>query len=193
MAMKDCIRRLEKAGKPLTEKQLNALQTAKDEGLSDDLAVRKVVLMAHQNVVDIVGRAREEGATVAPFSNPVIGALQFQTKALTKIADRKNEINEQVDTLSDDYARRKILQGWVNLIQLDPSKFPATIIDLTDDKQVMDAMLQLTFSKSQEQLAKYGLEGKTHQELFDNFRKMQAEMPEILEKIKKLQEEKPWL
>jgi hypothetical protein len=188
--MKDCIRRLEKAGKPLTEKQLNALQTAKDEGLSDDLAVRKVVLMAHQNVVDIVGRAREEGATVAPFSNPVIGALQFQTKALTKIADRKNEINEQVDTLSDDYARRKILQGWVNLIQLDPSKFPATIIDLTDDKQVMDAMLQLTFSKSQEQLAKYGLEGKTHQELFDNFRKMQAEMPEILEKIKKLQEEK---
>jgi len=194
MAMKDCIRRLEKAGKPLTPKQHEALQEALNDGLTEDQAVRRVALMAHQNVIDIASRAQEEGATVAPLANPVSDIVQFQSKALTKLNDLTEETNKKIADKAGRFTDITSLEGWVRTLRT-PSGVLTDIdstgkhvwIDLNNDKQVLDAMVQLTFNPDKvKNREKFGLTGESANEMFDSFRALQAEKQQLIEEIHEL-------
>ena len=190
MALKDCIKRLEKSGTPLTPKQLRALMEAKDAGLTDDQAVRKVALMAHQKVVDITVRARNEGATVEPFANPVSDVLQFQAKAMLKLVELTDKTNEQLAELSEEFRTIVFIEGYIRT-RKTPSGKPMGMqgdqrvyVDLNNDRQVLDAMLQLEFRPDlKEGREAFGLEGKGANEMFENFRAMQARKQELIEQM----------
>lgn len=99
MALNDCLRKLKRAGIKLTDDQLEVLNKALADGLSEDMAVRRALLLEHKNIVDIADRARNEGATLAPVTSPVTQAVEFQGKALEKIREERNAINDEITEL----------------------------------------------------------------------------------------------
>ena len=143
MALNDCIKRFERAGKPLKPEQIKALDAAIEEGLTDDQAVRRVSLMAHQNVIDIVQRARNEGATVTPVSNPVSELAKFQSRKMEELAKRKTEVTAETSKRLERWTAIREIEAVVGNIQrpgeanipVDIINNTITYFDITDESQ----------------------------------------------------------
>ena len=142
MALNDCIKKFERAGKPLKPEQLKALEKAKAEGLTDNDAIRRVSLMAHQNVIDVVGRARNEGAVVAPVANPVSELVKFQSRKLEDINKRKTEAKAETSSRLERWTAIREIEAIVGNVQRpNQANIPVDIInniityfDITDEK-----------------------------------------------------------
>jgi hypothetical protein len=197
MSFKNCIRRLKRAGVEITFEMEQEVSRLLDEGLTESQAVRRMVLAAHQNVIDITVRARNEGATVMPVANPVSELVTFQAKALQKIKDRQDEIQDRVSELTDRFTDITAIEGHIRT-RKTPSGVPIDIdetgrivnVDLENDQQVLDVMLQMMF-RPEEKTGReaLGLTGKTANEMLDSFRAMQAEKAEITKEINGLSDE----
>jgi hypothetical protein len=195
MALKDCIKRMEKAGRPLKPDQLKALEQAKDEGLSDNDAIRRVSLMAHQNIVDIAGRARNEGATLAPVANPLTDLAKFQASKLVKIVERKAKINAELEAKANRFedivdAEAFITANIMSMLRKDGAGIEvySSPIDLSDDKLVLDAMLQFQF-RPELNYERLGITGESANDMLDSFREQQAEKATIIDEIHELANE----
>lgn len=194
---KRCIRRLKKNGVEITLEVERKLEHLLEEGLTENQAVRHLVLASHQNVIDITTRAQEEGATVAPVENPVTDLVEFQAKALTKVKDRQEEIQDRVTELVDRFTDITALEGHV-MTRKTPSGVPIDIdeggrvvhVDLENDQQVLDVMLQFQF-RPEEKAGReaLGLTGKSANDMLQKFRELQAEKREISDEINKLTKE----
>jgi hypothetical protein len=190
MAMKDCIAKLKRAGVTVTESHIKALDAAVAEGLTEDQAVRRVALSAQRNVVDITLRAQSEGATLSPVANPVTDLAKFQSKALTKISDRKTEINKEIAVHHEAYLNVVSLEGHVREsrtlsgIPMDVVDGRSIWVDLNNDQQVLDVMIQMTFKPELERGRKaMGLTGDTALEMLQSFRDLQDTKQEHIDGI----------
>lgn len=173
MALKDC---LDKFGPSITDAQRKSLADSLANGLSDNQAVRIAQLMAHQNVVDIASRVREEtGIELTPVSNPVTQLAELQFRQVAEIEARRKEIQDSFRQKQDHFENITDLRAHFQSLV-------GTEKDLSDDKVLMDAILKFYWVKQKELKAGgaiMGLSGKNQFELLDNFRKLEAYESEI--------------
>lgn len=193
MAYKNCIAKLKKAGVKITPEHEAALEAAIAEGLSDDEAVRRLALMAHQNVIDIVNRARNEGAKVAPVKNPVTELAKFQSRKLEGIAKRRTKINDEINTatnrFSDIVDAEAFIRANIFSMMRKKNQLPSEVteefiksIDLSDDKLVLNAMLEFQF-RPELNFKRLGISGESANDMLDSFRAQQVEKQTLIDEI----------
>lgn len=99
MALQDCIKKLG----VVSREDRELLQQFLDEGLTDEQAVRRLLIQSQANVIDIAGRAREAGAVVAG-PRDVIGELRsFQNERLQRLLVERAGIEDQIAESNADY------------------------------------------------------------------------------------------
>lgn len=137
MALQDCIKKLGVVSKEDRE----LLQQFLDEGLTDEQAVRRLLIQSQANVVDIAGRAREAGATVTS-PRDVIGELRsFQNERLQRLLVDRAGIEDQIAESNAEYGD---MAGNIELLNAKMSQILGQPIDLTESS---DEQLEMVFGQ----------------------------------------------
>ena len=134
MALKDCIR---KVGKVSDDDQA-LLTSYLADGLSDEQAVRKLLLSAYRNVVDIADRARGLGATVEKKTDLLAEVKSIQAANLEAVRKQREEINQSLLTLDlrlDD----------IEVIQSHVIHGSGATIDIGDRQALLRRLSELLF------------------------------------------------
>lgn len=174
MALQDCIKKLGVVSKPDQKK----LQQFLEEGLTDEQAVRRLLIESNVDVIDIASRAREAGAVVRDAPNVLAEVRSFQNERLQKllveragIEDRIAESNAEYGDMAqnlamfNDHLQTKV--GWTK--------------DLEDmsDSEVRMAIGQLLFNPTvRSGLARgvLGIQGTTVNQIFDSLQSYRNSM-----------------
>lgn len=138
MALQDCIKKLG----VVSREDRELLQQFLDEGLTDEQAVRRLLIQSQANVVDIAGRAREAGATVvAP--RDIIGELRsFQNERLQRLLVERAGIEDQIAESNTEYGD---MRGNIELLNEKMSQVLGHPIDLTESS---DEQLEMVFGQA---------------------------------------------
>ena len=189
MALKDCIKKMERAGIPVSDAQKVAIENALAAGMTESQAIRAATLMAYQNVVDIANRARNEGATLAPFENTITKLVEFQARKLQQIEETKKELRTEAKKLSSEYTDVIDALHAVQRVRLNANKDTGAYVDVTDERQLLDAMTQLSFrSKETAGLKNLGLSGSAL-EMVAGYRKLEQRKIDIQNRFVELNKE----
>lgn len=177
MALKDCIKKL---GKAVSKQDVAQLEQFISDGLNDSQAVRKLLIGAHQNVIDIAGRARTEGAAVTPRPDVLVDITQMQTKNLEKIKAERDVLTAKIDELAEEEGEIGIVEDRVARKEFGGA------VDLTDDQAVMTSLSGMLFgNKKLREEGVMGLQGKTPIELLESFRDLQIRKEDIAVELSK--------
>ena len=98
MALKDCIKKFKGAIRPADVKRLKELLKS---GLSDDEAVRALIVESDEKVISITSRAAKQGATVATLKTAVDDVRSFVGAQEKKLRTRLAEIQKLSSNQSD--------------------------------------------------------------------------------------------
>ena len=100
MALKDCLKKL---GKSISPADTALLEEYLADGLTDEQAVRKLLLSSYQNVIDITNRVRAEGpVTTAPAKDVLVAVTKIQVRNLEKLEIERNKLTEKIDKLAEE-------------------------------------------------------------------------------------------
>ena len=179
MALEDCIAKFK--GK-ITGDQIAALEAAKDEGLTDEQAVRRVLLAAQVNVIDIADRARKQGAKLAPVPNPVSDVAKFQAATLEKIKAEREALTAENAKLKEELSDIETVRAGVKResgVGPGLSEQELQEIDLTKPQELTGLSNLLFRNKEGLKRGVFGLKGSTPLELAASYDKLLAREPEI--------------
>ena len=99
MALKDCLKKMKGQ---VSKQDIVQLEQYIAEGLTDQQAVRKLVIGSHQNVIDIADRARTEGVELAAGEVPVVKFIELQERNLEKVNAELSKLAGEMDDLKDE-------------------------------------------------------------------------------------------
>lgn len=171
MALKDCIKKL---GKVVNKADILELDGYISDGLTDQQAVRKLLIGANQNVIDIVSRAGKAGATLAPGELPaeVSDLVSMQGRNLEKFQQERQDLVDEGEELlleRDDIVR----------VEDEITAIAHKDVAILDDQELLDALSATLFKHKKLKAGVLGLKGNTPLELFDSYKALQARNDEI--------------
>ena len=181
MALQDCLKKL---GKAVSKADILELDGYISDGLTDQQAVRKLLISANQNVIDIAQRAGKAGATLAPGELPaaVSDIVSMQGRNLEKLAlerrDIKNTIDELILERKDIYRIFSVVESYTAEAKKNPYGPPIDFKKLTDS-EIIDALSATLFRYKKIKASGFGLQGSTPLELLGSFKALQARDDEI--------------
>lgn len=171
MALKDCIKKL---GAAISAADRKLLEQYISDGLDDVAAVRKLLLGANKNVIDITERARGEGATVTPGKNALVSVLELQGRNLSKVLDEREKSADEIEGLNEEYANIGFVE---DTVRADNEEY----FDIHNDAEALDSLTRMFFRNPD--LFKgegiHGLKGRTPLALLKSFRALQERKAEI--------------
>jgi len=173
MALKDCIKKMAKAGTPVSKADQASLQQFIDDGLTDDQAIRKLYIVANQNVIDITERARGEGATVAPSPQPISDLIEMSGRNLDKIQNEQAKLFTEKDDLEEELGEIYIVED-----QIDNQTVAGGV-----EGTILDALSAMLFANKGLKEGVFGLQGSTPLELLESFEALQVRKAEINERL----------
>lgn len=181
MALKDCLRKMEKAGVPVSDADTKLLETFIDQGMTDDEAVRRLIVQTDKKIVDIASRAVEEGGAKVVEQKDVLGevrafATALQNKQREALAAIQKETNELQIQQQDINFAEGIVKHW---------EHGGPSIDIYDDQQLQTRLSQMFFHEATGPLLRNGnlvsgiFKGSDPIKLYDSFKLMQSRSHEI--------------
>ena len=100
VAIQDCIKKI---GKAISPEDRALLEQYLDEGLSDEQAVRRLLVETTANVVSIATQARAAGAEVATPENVVAEIQNLSDEKMKRLFERREELTDQIDEINAEY------------------------------------------------------------------------------------------
>lgn len=191
MAIKDCIRKMKglvtKDDKALLEQYLA-------DGLTDDQAVRKLLLETDAEILSITKQAAEAGATVANRPDFLGEITSLQNKRVEKIREERVKIADEGRELNETYSDSKVVIDVVRTYwnTLPENKVDGGVprgIDIMDDQdlnKVLSSMLFNPSMRSNLQKGTFGLKGKAPLELLASFKILRDNQGDIRERLREL-------
>ena len=175
MALKDCIAKLRLAGHEVSQEDIDLLLSPEFAELSEAEAVRKLLLRAYQNVVDIADRARKLGAKVA--KNP---GLLAEVRSIQKAnLDALNAA--RLELLAED-SEIDLRLGEIEMVQATVVRGAGRFIDTSDRADLVRRLSGLLFTaKGLRGRGVMGLQGKTPLELLDSWDDLLVEQSALLD------------
>lgn len=178
MALRDCIKKFQDAGVPISPADIKKLEGFIAQGMSDTEAVRALKVEFDKKVVDIISAAKQRGATISTKRDILGEVRSFATAEEKKLRSRLAEIqkltNNESDlaqSIDDINFVEGIFKNW------EPG---GGSIDIYDDVELMNRINEMYFHPATGDLLRNGklvsgiIKGKTQNQLFDNFRDLQA-------------------
>lgn len=174
MALKDCIKKM-KGG--VSTADVASLEQYIEDGLNDEQAVRKLLIGASQNVVELAHRARTEGAELADVTSPLAKVIQFreerQGRALQKLANEQGKLSQEAADLTGELSDISIVNDRV-----------AELGGIETDEQILNGLTALLFgNKNLKEHAVFGLKGGSPLELLASFRQLQQRQGKIEQRL----------
>ena len=178
MALKDCLKKLGNISPADSE----LLEEYLADGLSDEQAVRKLLLSSYQNVIDITNRARTvQGVVAAPAKDVLVSVTKIQTRNLEKIEIERKKLTEKIDKLAEEEGEIGIIEDAVMRKSFGGG------VDLSDDQAVMTSLSGMLFgNQNLRTKGVLGLKGKTPLQLLKSFRELQVRGTDIRVEISHL-------
>jgi len=183
MALKDCIKKFQKAGVPISSADIEKLEAFIEQGMTDEQAVRALTVELDKKIVDIASYAASKGAQVQERKDVLGEVRSFAQAEEKKLRTRLAEIQKLTDAggalaqVSDDINFiESIFRHW------EPG---GPDIDVYDDTALMTRINEMFFHPATGDLLRNGklvmgmLKGKTQLQIFNNFRDLQDKREEI--------------
>ncbi len=174
MALKDCIKKMKRL---VSAEDVTTLEQYIEDGLSDEQAVRKLLIGASQNVIQLAARARTEGAKLTDVTTPLAKVAQFreerQGRALGKLAAERTQLASEAADLTGELSDIGIVNDRV-----------AELGGTETDEQILNGLTAILFgNKNLKQKAVFGLKGGTPLELLASYKKLQQRQGEIQQRL----------
>ena len=185
MSLKDCLKKMTKAGIPVSKDDQQTLQQYLDSGLTEDQAVDRLVVMSDKDIVDITLRAKKMGAAVANRPDFVAEIYELREKNLEEIRALRDEIQTEREALDDVYNE-------ISFIENDIRSWPAGggNININNVDELTTRIQAMWFSFNEAfRLGFIGdgiLQGNTHVEVVESFLEMQQRKTLVRERMNEL-------
>ena len=191
MALKDCIKKMKDL---VTHDDKALLKRYIDAGLSDDEAVRKLLLEADNNVLDITKRAAEAGASVANRPDFLGEIRSLQEKRADKLRAEQDKLAEERQGVNDTYGDSNTVIDTVKIYwnTLPENKGEGIVnygLDIYDDQDVSKVLSAMLFNpniRPNLQKGTFGLKGKTPLDLLESFKALRDNQAALRERLAEL-------
>ena len=190
MALKDCIRKMKGL---VTKDDIALLEQYLADGLTDDEAVRKLLVEADGNVVSIAKRAQAQGAAIQQRPDFIGEIRSLQKKRAEKIREARRKYAAEETELNDTYSDSKTVIDAVkvywNTLPENQTEGPQYGLDLYDDHELVKVLGSMLFNPNMRgnlNKGTFGLKGKTPLELLESFKALRDNQAKIRERLAEL-------
>lgn len=187
MALKDCLRKMEKAGTPVSEADTVLLEQWIDQGLTDDDVLQRYGLHIEKKLFDITKAAQDKGAPVSVKRDVLAEVRSFSEAVLVKARIRLVEVRNEYDELNNQFGEISFVESEIKNWELGgPS------IDLADNGILLVRFRQMLFRPGMREVFAAGefagglIKGNDAYELLDSFRAMQERGKQIVKEMSDL-------
>jgi hypothetical protein len=191
MALQDCINKMKGL---VTRDDRIRLQEFIDAGLTDDQAVRKLLLESDARVLDITAKAAEAGAAVQNRPDFIGEIRSLQKKRAEKVRAQRKKYAKEEQELNDQYSDSSTVIDFVKVYwnKLPENQRDGIVnagIDLYDDQdlnKVLSAMLFDKNTRGNMQKGVMGLKGDTPVALVNSFKELRDGQAAVRERLAEL-------